>query len=138
MQIAWLGTPESRILSIRKFRKYIDSLTFEDAITITQKNWESGPRVNKLHFNIADVNDWPTPWDLFSQQTFCKNSQALGVFYTLIMSDHAKDHDIKLAILNDVVRGECVANIYDNKYPSDWDISNIIRSDDIKIKLGEE
>ena len=135
--IQWLGSPESRILSIRKFRKYIDGLSFEDAVKITQQNWESGPRVNKLHFNITDIDDWPTPWDLFSQQTFCKNSQALGVFYTLIMSDHAKKHDIKLAILNDVIQGECVANIFDNKYPSDWSVSNMIRPADIKIKLGE-
>ena len=104
MQIAWLGTPESRILSIRQFRKYIDSLSFEDAVKFTQKTWDSGPRVNKLHFNIGDINDWPSPWELFSQQTFCKNSQALGVFYTLIMSEHSKKHDIKLAILNDVVQ----------------------------------
>ena len=134
--IQWLGTPESRILSIRKFRKYIDNLKFEDAVSLTQKNWESGPRVNKLHFNIAEVNDWPTPWDLFSQQTFCKNSQALGIFYTLIMSDHAKDHDIQLAVIDDVVRGECIALVVDNCYPHNWSISNMIKKEDVKVKMG--
>ena len=62
------------------------------------------------HFDISKVEQWPTPWDLFSQTTFCINSQALGTFYTLLLSNHSKNHDIKLAIIEDVIQGEKSGN----------------------------
>ena len=77
-KIQWLGTPESRILSIRKFRKYIDNLPFEKAVTLTRENWQAGPRINKFQFDISKVDECPTPWNLFSQNIFCSNSQEIG------------------------------------------------------------
>lgn len=134
--ISWLGTPESRILSIRRFRKYIDNLPFEKAVELTKKNWESGPLVNKEQFDIANVEEWPTPWDLFSQPTFCKHAQALGVFYTLLLSDHAKEHDIAFAVIEDVVFGEKPAIIFDNFPLTDMNVSCIMKWNDVKHKLG--
>ena len=137
-KIQWLGTPESRIISIRKFRKYIDSLPFEQAVKLIRENWDSGPRINKPHFDISKVEEWPIPWDLFSQTTFCINSQALGTFYTLVLSEHAKSHDIKLVIIEDVIQGEKAAIVLDD-YPLDnLVISNVITVNDIKQKLGVE
>jgi hypothetical protein len=136
--IAWLGSPESRIISIRKFRQYINTLPFEEAVEETRKNWNAGPKINKPHFDISNVNDWPTPWDLFGQSTFCVNSQALGTFYTLILSDHIKQHDIKLAIIEDVILGEKISFIIDNYPTTGLIISSIIEPSDIKSKLGEE
>ena len=135
-QISWLGTPEARILSIRKFRQYIDKLPFDQAISETSQNWKSGPKVIKPKFDISKVNEWPTPWDLFSQSTFCANSQAVGTFYTLILSEHAKDHDIKMAIIEDIINGEKPALIFDNFSLTGLDISLIINKKDITNKLG--
>jgi hypothetical protein len=133
--IAWLGTPESRIISIRKFRKYIDSLPFEKAVVLTRENWESGPRINKLQFDISKVDEWPTPWDLFGQNIFCANAQTLGTFYTLILSNHSKNHDIKLAIIEDIIGGEQPAIVLDN-CPIKETVSTVIGQSDIKNKLG--
>jgi hypothetical protein len=135
-KIQWLGTPESRIISIRKFRKFIDNLPFEKAVMLTQQNWNSGPHINKLHFDISKVDDWPTPWDLFGQSTFCSNSQILGIFYTLLLSEHSKQHNIKLAISEDVIQGEKVNIVFDN-YPLDnLNISSIVTKENLKTKLG--
>jgi len=135
-QITWLGTPESRILSIRQFRKQIDKMPFEDAVKLTVDNWSSGPTVHNLKFDISKVEEWPTPWDLFGQSTFCSNSQALGTFYTLLLSEHAKEHDIKLAIIEDVITGERPAIVFDNPPLTEFTVSSIISSNDIKNKLG--
>lgn len=137
-QITWIGTPEARIISIRKFRKYIDGLPFEKAVSLTQKNWNSGPRINKPHFDISKVDEWPTPWDLFGQPTFCSNSQALGTFYTLILSGHGKEHDIKLAIIEDVIQGEKAAIVLDNFQLTNYNVSTMVGPLDIKHKLGVE
>lgn len=137
-KIAWLGTPESRIISIRKFRKYIDTLPFEDAVVLIKENWDSGPRINKPHFDISKVDEWPTPWDLFGQTTFCINSQALGTFYTLLLSEHGKQHDIKLAIIEDIIQGEKAAIVLDDYPLTDYNVSSIVKREDIKHKLGVE
>lgn len=135
-RIAWLGTPESRIISIRKFRKYIDTLPFEQAVELIKSNWESGPKINKPKFDISNIKYWPTPWDLFSQTTFCINSQALGTFYTLLLSEHGKHHEIKLAIIEDIIQGEKVTIVLDNYSLSDYNVSTIVRREDIIDKLG--
>jgi len=135
-KIAWLGTPESRIISIRKFRKYIDTLPFEQAVETIKTNWDSGPRINKPHFDIAKVDQWPTPWDLFGQTTFCVNSQALGTFYTLLLSEHGKEHDIKLAIIEDIIQGEKAAIVLDDYPLTDYTVSSIVKREDILSKLG--
>jgi len=134
--IQWLGTPEARIISIRKFRQYIDGLPFDKAVQLTRENWDSGPRIKKLQFDISKIVEWPTPWDLFGQNIFCANAQALGFFYTLVLSEHSKKHDIKLAIIEDVIMGEKPAIVLDN-CPIMETVSAVYGSVDIKEKLGE-
>jgi hypothetical protein len=137
-QIQWLGTPEARIISIRKFRNYINSLEFKDAVAITKEKWESGPYINKSYFNIYNIEEWPTPWNLFGQSVYCKNSQLLGIFYTLIMSKHSKHHNIKLVISKDIIYGENVLIICDDELNEKLNISAVFTSEDIKSKLGDE
>jgi hypothetical protein len=104
-KIKWLGKPEERILSIRKFRKYIDTISFDQAVKLTQNNWINSPKINNLQFDITEVDSWPTPWELFSNSVFCQNSQILGAFYTLILSKHIETHSIELIIVDDVING---------------------------------
>jgi len=135
--IAWLGNPETRILNIREFRKFIDTLPFEDAVKITQKNWESGPKINKDQFDIGNIDGWPNPWELFSQNMFCANAQALGCFYTLTLSKHRHEHDIALAIINDIIMGERAELVLDNYPLTNIDVVEIVKTEDIHAKLGE-
>lgn len=136
-QIQWLGSPESRILNIREFRKFIDTLPFEEAVKVTQKNWEAGPKINKDQFEIGNVERWPNPWELFAQNMFCANAQALGSFYCLTLSKHRNEHDIAIAIVNDIVMGERAELVLDNCPLSNVDVVDIIRTKDIHEKLGE-
>jgi hypothetical protein len=135
-QIAWLGKPETRILNIRAFRKYIDTLPFDAAVSVTQYIWETSPRLNKIHFNIANVEEWPNPWELFSQTAYCSNSQTLGAFYTLILSEHVKEHEIGLAIINDTILGEQVKIITEKTQEFSKDML-VIKASDITYKLGD-
>lgn len=138
-RIKWLGTPEERILSIRKFRKYIDTLSFEEAIKLTQNNWIDSPRINTLQFDITEIDKWPTPWELFSKNVFCKNSQVLGAFYSLILSKHIEDHNIELVLVDDVINGVKGAIVLD-KAPLKKIKGSVIKTinkKDLKNKLGE-
>ena len=136
-KIAWLGNPEAKILSIRQFRKYIDTLPLAQALSVTLDNWQVSPHVNKQQVNIVNVADWPNPWDLFGQLTFCSNSQILGAFYTLILSEHAKQHHITLVITHHAIDGVQAQIIVNGQIPSDCEILDVITSEDIHDKLGE-
>lgn len=137
--IKWLGTPEERILSIRKFRKYIDTISFKDAVKLTQNNWIDSPRINTLQFDISEIENWPTPWELFSKSVFCHNSQVLGAFYTLIMSKHIEDHDIELVVINDIINGVKGAIVLDKAQIKEGHGPPIktITIKDLTEKLGE-
>lgn len=136
-KISWLGSPEARIINIRKFRQYINTLPFKKAIVETKKNWDAGPRINNSSFHISNIDSWPTPWDLFSQSFFSIEDQTLGIFYTLLLSDHAKMHSIKLAIAEDIIQGEKPVIVIDNYPLTNYNISAIITENTIKNKLGE-
>lgn len=131
--IAWLGNPESRILSIRKFRQHINNLPLSEAVKLTQFTWKNSPKINKSLIDIVDIDNWPTPWQLFGQSFFCEDLQQLGVFYTLILSDHAKH--INLMITDHVIEGITANVVTENNLPS-GSVLAIITENDITEKLG--
>jgi hypothetical protein len=138
-KIKWLGTPEERILSIRNFRKFINSISFEQAALLTQQVWNNSPKINASQFNINDITSWPTPWELFEKTVFEKNTQCLGAFYTLVLSKHRKYHDIKLAVISNIITNNYLAIILDNCSidTNKYVITNIITANDLKTQLGE-
>ena len=136
-RITWLGSPESRILSIRQFRKHIDTLDLLPAVKLAQSVWMNSPRIQKELFNLQDVKSWPNPWELFSQPVFCKNSVAVGLFYTFILSKHATDHTINFVIINDSLYGLKGDIIFDTNILTGGQVVGIIKEDDIREKLGE-
>jgi len=137
--IKWLGTPESRILSIRHFREYISTLPIQEAVKQTTKNWNAGPYVKTPQLSLNDVEKFPSPWDLFSQKFFCNNMRILGVFYTLIMSDHSKNHDIRIVVSNDIIAGEVATIVFDdNHILNHSDKSLIIDKKSINNIMGEK
>lgn len=105
MEISWLGSPEERIISIGKFRNYIDTLTLDEAIQETLKNWITSPKVKKIKSNIIDTNNWPGPWELFSQNYFDEYEQILGAFYTLILSRQIEFLDYYFTIGEHIIYG---------------------------------
>ena len=138
--IMWLGSPEERILSIRKFRKYISTLPLEEAINETMKQWENSPTIKKDKFDILEIESWPTPWELFSENTFCKNAQCLGSIYTLTMSEHGKNTKFSLGVINDVIEGISPAILIGDNYLSEMTNCGkfeVITSEQIKSKIKE-
>ena len=66
---------------------------------------------------------------------FSENEQVLGTFYTLILSNHAKEHDISLGVI-DYLTTIQLELIIDSEPLSDFKVINIINVSDLKIQLG--
>lgn len=135
MEIKWLGTPEDRILSIRKFREYINTLPFVDAVRLTQKVWNGSPSIKANQFDFCDVADWPTPWELFSQPIYCIHSQVLGAYYTLVMSNHINAHSINLVITEDIIGGIKILIVIDDSPLTNYNVIATIKGTDVLKKL---
>jgi hypothetical protein len=46
--------------------------------------WQKAPLVNH-HLHILDSENWPGPWDLLVENTYCTVARALGMCYTLLL-----------------------------------------------------
>lgn len=50
------------------------------------KWWQYAPLVNH-YLHPIDLPNWPTPWELLSENTYCTIARGLGMCYTLLLLD---------------------------------------------------
>ena len=79
-------TYENRLRSWRELRIKTQSLPVDQAFVEIDRWWQQAPLVkNHIHWN--DTDNWSGPWDLLSENQYCLLTRALGVCYTLVMSN---------------------------------------------------
>ena len=107
--------------------------------------WQKAPLVNH-HLHILDSENWPGPWDLLVENTYCTVARALGMCYTLLLTG---EEDIDLVEATDpqgedmvlvlVDRAKYVLNYWPdtvvNNNSSNFSIKRHIDVSSIKLKL---
>ena len=83
---------EDRLREWKEFRHQIDKLPFERAVIQTTHLWSYAPFVNH-YLDKIPPNDWPGPWDLLNENRYDDTAKALGMLYTLVLSEHGKNHE---------------------------------------------
>lgn len=64
---------------------------------IVDRWWQQTPLVNhNIHWN--DQENWPDPWEILSDNTYCPLTRAVGICYTFILE---KNHDLRLVTATD-------------------------------------
>lgn len=86
-----------RLQEWRWLRTTIKSLPLQQAAVEVDSWWQRAP-IQNHHLHPADIDNWPDPWTLLSDNQWCTLTRALGVCYTLWMADIT---DIKLVIATD-------------------------------------
>ena len=101
---------ETRLRSWVDLRNKILRLpSFEQNIEI-DKFWQRVPIQN--HYLHTDfIKDWPTPWQLLSDNTYCYYARALGMIYTLLLLGN---NSIELVEAKDDNSNEVVLVLVDN------------------------
>jgi hypothetical protein len=75
---------EVRLRAWVDLRNKLLRLHIQDQIIEIDKFWQRVPTQN--HYLHPDfIKDWPTPWQLLSDNTYCYYSRALGMIYTLLL-----------------------------------------------------
>jgi len=91
----WNLLPSERLRYWHDFRKKISTLTRDDALKETHHLWCYAPFVSN-YLTTDQVANWPDPWELINDNYYCDLAKALGMVYTLYLSDHAVESTIKI------------------------------------------
>lgn len=91
----WNLLPGERLRCWQDFRKSISQKSFEEALQDTQHMWSFAPYM--AHYLTTDhVEEWPGPWELIYENYYCDLAKALGIVYTLYLSDHKPNIEIRI------------------------------------------
>ncbi len=77
---------ETRLRAWATLREKIPQLPIDQKCVEIDNFWQRVPLMT--HYLHTDyINDWPDPWQLISDNLYCYYGRALGMIYTLILSD---------------------------------------------------
>ena len=96
----WKLEAGERIARWRDFRKGLDALPFEQALEAVANFWQGCPFV-PYYLDPAQVEEWPDPWQLISENYYCDLAKALGMLYTIYLTKHREQVDAEIRIYND-------------------------------------
>jgi hypothetical protein len=101
---------EARLRSWYDLRAEIDGTLIQNMCVEVDNWWQKAPLVNH-HLHILDTENWPGPWDLLVENTYCTVARALGICYTLFLSGV---NDIEMVEATDSVGEDVVLVLVDN------------------------
>lgn len=117
---------ESRLRSWSRLRDELQRSTLEKISIEVDKFWQCVPTQN--HYLHPDfIKDWPDPWQLLFDNTFCNYSRALGMIYTLLLLG---TKNIELVEAKDDNSNEVVLVLVDNaKYVLNYWPDTVVNND---------
>lgn len=128
----WLTNFEERLTAWRELRDSIHDMPVEQALVTVNDWWMRAPLVNHyLHWD--DCTEWPDPWDLLADNVYCELARAVGIVYTLHLSEHPGVHDIQFAQTADQNSNLVLVN--GGKYAVNWAFGELLNTclQDIQI-----
>jgi hypothetical protein len=75
---------DARLKSWYELRKNIEHLDTQTKCIEIDNWWQKAPLVN-YHLHPADMLNWPQPWELLAENTYCIMARGLGICYTLLL-----------------------------------------------------
>jgi len=93
----WRIPAVERLEQWRRFRETLNELPFDVAALETARFWQNAP-FTPYYLDYDRPDTWPDPWTLIAENYYCDLAKALGIVYTLHLSNH-KDIEISLRIL---------------------------------------
>ena len=124
---------ETRLSSWYDLRVRLEDSSVETRCVEVDKFWQQAPLVNH-HLHILDYENWPDPWQLLVENTYCEVARAVGICYTLLLLGV---ENIEIAEATDKMGDDVVIVLVDNakyilNYWPDTVLSNTL--EDFKVK----
>jgi hypothetical protein len=91
----WTYFPSERLRCWQNFRLSLNKVDLLSAMQETNHLWSFCP-YQKYYLTVDQVDFWPDPWELLYENTYCDLARALGIVYTLYLTEHRPDLEIRV------------------------------------------
>ena len=98
----WKLKPDDRLDRWKQFRKRLDTLPLELSLSECVSFWQNAP-FTPYYLDHTDQTNWPDPWQLVYENYYCDLAKALGIVYTLHLSEHGKDLEMSIRVYQNTV-----------------------------------
>ncbi len=93
--MVWKLDETERLGRWKIFRKSLDILDLGQALDEIADFWSSAP-FSPYYLDPSDSSNWPDPWTLLSENYYCDVAKALGMLYTIKLTNHAPDVELHI------------------------------------------
>lgn len=101
---------ETRLQSWYELKQSVKELPILEKCIKIDNWWQKAPLINR-HLHILDTEHWPTPWELLAENIYCEVARALGMCYTLYMTNVS---NIELVEASDNLGNDVILVLVDN------------------------
>lgn len=120
----WLSNFDQRLASWYNLRKSAQTQTPHLALQTINSWWFQTPwRSYYLHWD--DLQTWPDPWQLLSDNVYCEVARGLGILYTITLLER---EDLTGARLVLTQSGHNLVLVDQTKYILNWDTNDIVNT----------
>jgi len=101
---------DSRLRSWYDLRTRVEAADTQTKCVEIDEWWQQAPLVNH-YLHQHDIKNWPGPWDLLVDNTYCTLARGLGMYYTLLLTGvqaldfvlgkDDNDEDVSLVMVED-------------------------------------
>ena len=119
----WQSHSEQRLIAWANLRNECkDNPNLESVITKIHDWWQQAPMVLRyLHTDL--INEWPDPWELIAENTYCSLAKCLGMCYTVRMLDR---QDIHHLCISEVNNNDYIVQVNNGLYTMNWNVDSIV------------
>ena len=80
------STYDHRLREWKNLRLVARGLPLDQVCVEVDRWWQQAPLITH-HLHWADNENWPDPWSILSENIYCPLTRAIGMCYTLFLSD---------------------------------------------------
>lgn len=127
----WQREYQARLAAWVDLRRRCTDLPLALCLSEIESWWQVSPwRPYYLHWD--DRSNWPDPWQLLADNTFCDVARALGMLYTVHLLDRPDCQSLEMI---EAEQGNLVL-VQQGKYIMNWNTDTIvnIQSKELRIK----
>lgn len=119
---------------LEEWRSFRNKNNDTDSLTVLENTasfWASAPLGSRtLDFYTPD--QWPDPWEILHNGTFCQNSVSLLIYYSLVLIDI--DETLELILIDDS-SDRYLAVLVDDKYILNYALGEVCKLEDYKESI---
>lgn len=126
----WSNTFEQRLVQWNQLRKEVNNIPLDECLWQINEWWFSAPWC-AYHLHWDEIESWPDPWQLLSDNIYCDLARALGIVYTIAIINRPDCQQIELV---ETEQGNLV-QINDGKYILNWSRDSVVNTSPKTIKV---